>query len=51
MYPTGHLQLSSLRRSVDTFIDMQQEFLKIGGKQTENWLAVAQDWQTCLSGA
>jgi hypothetical protein len=30
-----------LRHSVDTFVDMQQEFLKIASKQTENWLAVA----------
>lgn len=27
-----------LRRSVDTFVDMQHEFLKIAGKQTHKWL-------------
>lgn len=30
-----------LRRSVETFIDMQHEFLKIAGKQTHTWLEVA----------
>jgi len=29
------------RRSVDTFITMQQEFLKIASKQTDAWLEVA----------
>jgi hypothetical protein len=29
------------RRSIDTFITMQQEFLKIAGKQTHAWLEVA----------
>ena len=30
-----------LRRSVDTFIDMQHEFLKIAGKQAHTWMEVA----------
>jgi hypothetical protein len=30
-----------LRRSVETFIDMQQEFLKIAGKQTHTWVESA----------
>ena len=30
-----------LRRSVDIFINMQQEFLKIAGKQTHSWLEAA----------
>lgn len=30
-----------LRRSVDTFIDMQQEFLKIAAKQTHAWTEAA----------
>ena len=30
-----------LQRSVETFIDMQQEFLKIAGKQTHNWVESA----------
>ncbi len=30
-----------LRRSVETFINMQHEFLKIAGKQTNEWLEVA----------
>ena len=30
-----------LRRSVETFIHMQQEFLKIAGKQTHTWVEAA----------
>jgi hypothetical protein len=30
-----------LRRSVETFIHMQQEFLKIAGKQTHSWVEAA----------
>jgi hypothetical protein len=30
-----------LRRSVETFIDMQQEFLKIADKQTHSWVEAA----------
>jgi len=30
-----------LRNSLDTFIDMQQEYLKIAGKQTHTWLEAA----------
>ena len=30
-----------LRRSVEVFINMQQEFLKIAGKQTHSWLEAA----------
>jgi hypothetical protein len=30
-----------LRRSVETFIEMQQEFLKIAGRQTHTWLEAA----------
>jgi hypothetical protein len=30
-----------LRRSVETFIHMQQEFLKIAGKQTQTWVEAA----------
>ena len=29
------------RRSVDTFIRMQEEFLKIAGKQTHTWVEAA----------
>ena len=32
---------SMLRRSVDTFIEMQQEFLKIADKQTQAWMETA----------
>jgi len=31
-----------LRRSVDSFIEMQEEFLKIAGKQTDTWIDAAQ---------
>ena len=30
-----------MRRSVETFIHMQEEFLKIAGKQTHTWVAAA----------
>ena len=30
-----------LRRSVETFIHMQEEFLKIAGKQTHTWVEAA----------
>lgn len=36
--PAAHAVADTLRRSVDTFIDMQKEFLKIAGKQTHAWL-------------
>ncbi|MGO8985287.1 MAG: hypothetical protein ACLPHI_13120 [Terriglobales bacterium] len=39
--PAGHASVDTLRRSVETFIDMQQEFLKIAGKQTHTWIAAA----------
>jgi hypothetical protein len=36
--PAAHAVADTLRRSVDTFIDMQKEFLKIAGKQTQAWV-------------
>src|SRR5208283_1239269 len=30
-----------LQRSIETFIEMQQEYLKIAGKQTHNWVEAA----------
>jgi len=39
--PAAHAVTDLLRRSVDTFIDMQQEFLKIAGKQTHAWVESA----------
>jgi hypothetical protein len=36
--PAAHAVADLLRRSVDTFIHMQQEFLKIADKQTHTWL-------------
>jgi len=35
--PRRQAAVDLLRRSVETFIDMQQEFLKIAGKQTHTW--------------
>jgi hypothetical protein len=35
--PAAQAAAELMRRGVDTFIDMQQEFLKIAGKQTHNW--------------
>ncbi len=37
-WPAAEAVTDLLRRSVDTFVQMQQEFLKIAGKQTHTWL-------------
>src|ERR1700757_4007353 len=37
-WPAAHAVADMLRRSLDTFIDMQKEFLKIAGKQTHTWV-------------
>lgn len=36
--PAAEAVTDLLRRSVDTFVQMQQEFLKIAGKQTHTWV-------------
>lgn len=36
--PAAHAVTQLFQRSVDTFIGMQQEFLKIAGKQTHSWV-------------
>jgi len=40
-WPAAHAMTDLLRRSVDTFIQMQEEFLKIASKQTRSWVAAA----------
>src|SRR5579864_2259004 len=40
-WPAAQAVSDLLRRSVETFIDMQQEFLKIAGKQTHTWVEAA----------
>jgi hypothetical protein len=40
-WPAAQAVTDLLRRSVETFIQMQQEFLKIAGKQTHTWLEAA----------
>ena len=40
-WPAAHALTDLLRRSVDTFIHMQHEFLKIAGKQTHTWIEAA----------
>jgi hypothetical protein len=40
-WPAAHAMAGLLRRSVETFIHMQQEFLKVAGKQTETWVDAA----------
>ncbi len=40
-WPAAHAMTDLLRRSVETFIDMQEEFLKIAGKQTHTWVDAA----------
>jgi hypothetical protein len=39
--PAAHATADLLRRSVETFIHMQEEFLKIAGKQTHIWVEAA----------
>jgi hypothetical protein len=40
-WPAAHAMTDLLRRSVDTFIHMQEEFLKIADKQTHTWMEAA----------
>jgi hypothetical protein len=40
-WPAAHAMTDLLRRSVETFILMQEEFLKIAGKQTHTWVDAA----------
>src|SRR5271166_7022151 len=37
-WPAAEAVADLLRRSVDTFVEMQQEFLKIASKQTHTWV-------------
>jgi hypothetical protein len=39
--PAAHAMADLLRSSVETFIHMQEEFLKIAGKQTDIWVEAA----------
>ena len=43
--PAAHAMTDLLRRSVETFIDMQEQFLKIAGKQTHTWVDASQGRQ------
>jgi len=40
-WPAAHALTSLLGRSVETFIEMQQELLKVAGKQTHSWVEAA----------
>jgi len=40
-WPAAHALTDLLRRSVDTFIEMQEEYLKIASKQTHTWVESA----------
>jgi hypothetical protein len=40
-WPAAHAMADLLRRSVDTFIQMQEEYLKIASKQTRTWVDAA----------
>ncbi len=42
-WPAAHAITDMLRRSVDTFIGMQQEFLKIAHKQSHEWVEAAKN--------
>jgi hypothetical protein len=49
--PEGHATVELLRRSVDTFIHMQEEYLKIAGKQTHIWVEAARAGKPLLGRA
>jgi hypothetical protein len=40
-WPAAQAMTDLLRRSVDTFVEMQREFLHLAGKQTHSWLEAA----------
>lgn len=40
-WPAAQAMTNLLRRSVDTFIHMQHEFLNVAGKQTHTWIEAA----------
>ena len=40
-WPVAHAMTDLVRRSVDTFIEMQEEYLKIAAKQTHIWIQTA----------
>lgn len=40
-WPAAHALTDLLRRSVETFIELQEEYLKIANKQTHTWLESA----------
>jgi hypothetical protein len=40
-WPAAHAMTDLLRRSVETFIHMQEEFLKVASKQTRSWVEAA----------
>jgi len=42
-WPPAEAVTDLLRRSVETFIEMQQEYLKIAGKQTHTWVEAAKN--------
>jgi len=44
-WPAAKAMTDLLRRSVDTFIELQEEYLKIAGKQTHTWLESARNGQ------
>ena len=49
-WPAAHAMTDLLRHSVKTFIHMQEEFLKIAGKQTHTWVEAAKAGKPYESG-
>jgi HEPN domain-containing protein len=45
-YPKAQAITELLRRSVETFVNMQKEFLKIADKQTHTWIEAAKTGKT-----
>ncbi len=49
-WPAAHALTNLVRRSVDTFINSQQEFLKAAGKQAHGWVEATKTGKTYDSG-
>ncbi len=49
--PTAHAVADLLRRSVETFIHMQEEFLKIAATHTDSWVEAAKSGKPLRGGA
>jgi hypothetical protein len=46
-WPEAHAMADLMRRSVDTFIHMQEQFLNLAGKETHTWMQAAKTGKAC----